>query len=86
MIKPKTIVVLVPGSIIGGAVEGIGPNVGRASKQVRKGERFPRAKGKCDHEGITLPTLAGSTNTFTNSQEPHLADAVITTDSPLQVA
>ena len=40
---------------IGGAVEGIGPNVGRASKQVRKGERFPRAKGKCDHRGITTP-------------------------------
>ena len=40
---------------IGGAVGGIGPNVGRASKQVRKGERFPRAKGKCDHGGITTP-------------------------------
>ena len=81
MIKPKTTVVLVPSASIGGAVEGIGPNVGRSSKG-----GFPRAKGKCDHEGITPPTLAGNTNTFTNSQEPHLADAVITTDSPLQVA
>ena len=55
VIKPKTTVVLVPSASIGGAVEGIVPNVGRASKQVRKGERFPRAKGKCDHGGITTP-------------------------------
>ena len=48
MIKPKTTGFRYWGRHC--SAEGIGPNVGRASKG-----GFPRAKGKCDQGGITPP-------------------------------
>ena len=54
MIKPKTTGFWYRGRHC--SAEGIGPNVGRASK----GD-FPRAKGKCDQGGITPPPTTTTT-------------------------